>query len=109
METGNLITEAYPLREYLHGPIQALNEETTVFILNDCDKEYDDIYDKIKKYTSKIITISSSRNADINVSKTFPVISTILFIIPLQIMANFKALNSGINPDKPSHLTKIVK
>jgi glucosamine--fructose-6-phosphate aminotransferase (isomerizing) len=108
-ETGNIITEAYPLREYLHGPIQALDKTTTVFILDDGDMNYNDIYNKVKEYTQHIITLSSSHRGDINLAKLSVVSSTIAFIVPLQIMANFKALNLGTDPDNPDHLTKVVK
>jgi glucosamine--fructose-6-phosphate aminotransferase (isomerizing) len=108
-ETGNLITESYPSREYLHGPIQALNRDTTVILLNydnNIDKE---VINKIGKITEKVISIGNSNSNDLIVPNTTDVIAPLLFLIPLQIMANYKAVNLHLNPDSPSHLTKIVQ
>ena len=108
-ETGDLLTESYPSREYLHGPIQALNKETTVILLNYHSNMDNEVVDKIKKITGKVISIGNNNSNDIKVPDSSEVISPLFFLIPLQIMANYKAVNMNLNPDSPSHLTKVVK
>ena len=108
-ETGNLITESYPPREYLHGPIQALNRDTTVIILNYHDNIDKGVINKISRITKKVISIGNKNSNDLTIADTTDVVAPLLFLIPLQIMANYKAVNLHLNPDSPSNLTKIVE
>ncbi len=108
-ETGNLITESYPSREYLHGPIQALNKETTVILLNYHNSIDKEVINSINNITEKVISIGNENSNDFTVPDSSEVVAPLFFLIPLQIMANYKSVNLHLNPDSPSHLTKIVK
>jgi glucosamine--fructose-6-phosphate aminotransferase (isomerizing) len=110
-ETASLVTEAYPIGEYLHGPIQILKSNDTVIVLKGNDRQaYDRIIPRLMEHTSNIITIGNDDDctiivpADGNYS-----ISAIYNVVPLQLLANFKTISLGLNPDKPTYLNKIVK
>ena len=108
-ETSNLLTEAYNLKEYLHGPIQTLDKETTVIMLGDELLENTDIVEKIRMYAYNIIKIGESEGDDIKVLSTNEELKAIAYVVPLQILACLKTLELGLNPDRPSKLSKVVK
>lgn len=108
-ETCNLLTEAYQLREYLHGPIQTLDGDTTVFILKREGEDYSRVEGDVKKYAGQVITIGTSLGNDVVVKEVPDEVSPVVYILPIQLMANFKAISMGMDPDKPEKLTKVVK
>ncbi len=108
-ETGNLMTEYHNIREYLHGPIQTLDDDTTVMILNDGKNKQGEVLKEIRRYTDSVISVGSGQNDSINVFNTIEELMPIVQIVPLQILAYYKALSLGLNPDKPTKLNKVVR
>lgn len=108
-ETGNLLTESYQAREYLHGPIQTLDKDTTVVILIEKDKDYSLVLSALKKYTDNILTIGSYDKDSIQLPLTRNEVSPILYAVPIQLLAYYKAVGLGLDPDNPDKLTKVVK
>jgi len=110
-ETANLITEAYPMGEYLHGPIQVLKEEDTVIILKGRDeKECERLISKLSNYTKNIIKIGQDKDSTIRIPDSEIVtFDPILYVIPIQLIANYKTVSLGLDPDRPTHLNKVVK
>lgn len=97
-ETANINGEGFPFREYLHGYMETLNENTTVICIGkDPDKE-------IMEYTKNIILLDNYMPSDIN-----PEFSPVLYTIILQLLALYSALNRKLDPDKPEKLHKVVK
>ncbi|TRM76068.1 hypothetical protein DJ528_08700 [Sulfolobus sp. B5] len=105
-ETANLLSEAYPSREFLHGPMQILDPQTTVIILGNSEDEIQ-VINKIKHYDSRLIRICEG--CEINIPLTNELLKPILYIIPVQLIAFYKALAKGLNPDKPEKLVKVVR
>ena len=108
-ETGNLLTEAYQIREYLHGPIQTLDADTSVMILRDAYDGYSPVISEMKKYTSSIITMGSAEPDTVKLPYDPGMFAPIRYSIPIQLLAYYKANSMGLNPDKPEKLTKVVK
>jgi glucosamine--fructose-6-phosphate aminotransferase (isomerizing) len=110
-ETANLITEAYPMGEYFHGPIQILKEGDTVIILKGNEvSELNRIFAKLKEFTDNIITIGTDDTSTIRVPDIkIEIFDPILYVIPIQLLANFKTVSLGLSPDKPTHLSKVVR
>ncbi len=97
-ETANINGEGFPFREYLHGYMETLNENTTVICIGEePDKE-------IMEYTKNIILLDNYMPSDIN-----PEFSPVLYTIILQLLALYSALNRKLDPDKPEKLHKVVK
>ena len=107
-ETSTIETEAYPIREYLHGPIQSLNRDTTVILLRMDLDETKNVMEKLMKQTDSIISIGFGDD-DLMLPKVNENNIPIMFSVPLQIMANYKAVSLGKNPDQPTYLTKVVR
>lgn len=108
-ETATIETEAHPVREYLHGPIQMLNPNTTVIVLHSAEEDTAEIIDILRKQTESIITVGFEEIDDIRLRRTNELHIPAAFVIPLQLMANYKSVSMGCNPDKPAHLTKVVQ
>lgn len=110
-ETANLITEAYPMGEYFHGPIQVLNQNDTVIVLKGKeDTEYERLYGRLMEFTGNIITIGSDETCTIKLPENrIEIFDSILYVIPIQLLANFKTISLGLSPDRPTHLNKVVK
>ena len=108
-ETATIETEAYPVREYLHGPIQSLNGETTVILLHRPEEEVEAVMEQIKKQTGSIIRIGFDEDDEIRLENVPEDHMPALFALPLQLMANYKSVSLGRDPDHPQYLTKVVK
>lgn len=105
-ETANVVSEAYPSREFLHGPMQILDKNTDVIILGNSEDEMQ-VVKRVTDYESKIIRVCE--DCEIKIPVTNEILKPILYIIPIQFMAFYKALKKGLNPDKPEKLVKVVR
>ncbi len=107
-ETTGLITESYPTREYFHGPIHRLDRETTVIWLTEGSLPNKKIMEKLEELSGEIITIGNGEAVlKFNEEKPFQkVFNSLVFI---QLLANFKAVSMGLDPDHPSNLNKVVR
>ena len=97
-ETANINGEGFPFREYLHGYMETLNENTTVICIGGSPDR------QIIEYTKNIILLDNYMPSDIN-----PELSPVLYTIILQLLAMYSALNRKLDPDKPAKLHKVVK
>ena len=107
-ETANLVTESHNIREYLHGPIQTLDRESTVIILGNEIEKYPEIMQKISKHAGNIIRIGEGEGSDIVVWRAEEELKPIAYVLPLQILSCLKSIELGIGPDRPSKLSKVV-
>lgn len=108
-ETSTMETEAYPIREYLHGPIQSLNRDTTVIVLHRPSENIGAVLEQLRKQTDSIIRIGFENEDEIMIRKVNDINIPAIFVVPLQLMANYKSVSLGLDPDHPQHLTKIVR
>ncbi len=109
-EASNRITEAYPIGEYMHGPIQVLNRSDTVILLGAKNKSRDRVKSKISKITNNILTIGDSPDDDIRLNNSLDKnLKIIFYLISIYLLANNLSVITGLNPDIPEKLTKVVK
>jgi Glucosamine 6-phosphate synthetase, contains amidotransferase and phosphosugar isomerase domains len=113
-EAANLYAEGFALREFLHGPMQLLGENTVVVVFEPpaATPDVGEVVDKFRKYGSRVITVSASQDevADIVAASSveeefYPVIAT----VPAQLLALFSSLRRSLDPDNPSKLSKVVR
>jgi len=117
-EACDLHAEGFATREFLHGPIRLVDQNTPVLIIESEReaKETGLLSESFLKFGAPTIEISP-RNGQAprdgvvrlevaaGVSEVF---STPVNIIPLQIYAYYSALVRNLNPDHPEKLTKVV-
>jgi glutamine---fructose-6-phosphate transaminase (isomerizing) len=116
-ETSLINVPANSTAEYLHGPIAALKESSSVIFLTPSGQDYSVIaptVDRVRAITKNIFWIGSSDYcAD---GETFlggssiahESYSCILDSIVLQLLANQLAVAKGLNPDSPKGLNKVT-
>jgi len=120
MEIAYIPSIAFPAGESKHGPISLVeNGFPAVFICpkDDCHKTLIGNIMEMKARGAHIIAIAEEGDEDIKaladdyveVPKGIPgVLSPIPFVVPLQLLAYYVALEKGYDPDMPRNLAKCV-
>lgn len=109
--------ESYSNLELRHGPISIVDESTAVVLLSsDASEEFDrSLVKDIQEKGAKVVVFAkegSKVNGDINIAipTKLPSDEVVVAYMPhLQLLAYFRALALGLNPDEPRNLTQVVK
>ena len=113
-EISYIHSEAYSSSSLKHGPFALLDENMPVILLNNnhlYESKVLNAFEEIKSRNSPIIFITNNKNLKfpntiyIPNNKSF---SSLLGIIPLQLIAYYTSIKRNINPDKPKNLAKVV-
>jgi len=117
-EAAMIHSEGFAVREFLHGPVQLVDEKTPVLLFvtsEECFKESVKALEKIKQYNAPIIYIGPLADLADRYYTEFIEIEQIdeeLMPIPLvkaaQLFAYHISIMRGLNPDKPTKLSKVV-
>jgi glucosamine--fructose-6-phosphate aminotransferase (isomerizing) len=118
-EISYIHAEGYPAAEMKHGPIALIDENMPVVVVATKDDTYEKVINniqEIKARKGKVIAIVTegdeiiSRIADyvLEVPETLPVFSSLLAVIPLQLLSYHIAVMRGCNIDQPRNLAKSV-
>lgn len=116
-ETSLINVPANSTAEYLHGPIAALKEDSSVIFLAPTGQDYEVIaptVDRVRAITKKIYWIGSSEycahgeNYLGGSSIEHESYSCLLDSPVLQLLANQLAVSKGLNPDAPKGLNKVT-
>ena len=109
-------SEVYETLEYRHGPKSLVSRNSLICFLPSSEsfKDEERVSIEMRQLGATTINVSPwySDNFDIWIDTKLDVIDRsdmVLRLVPLQILALKKAIQKGINPDKPMHLTKTVK
>jgi glucosamine--fructose-6-phosphate aminotransferase (isomerizing) len=110
-ETTGTSPHAYPIGEYLHGPLQSLSMNDTVIILEGNDeREVRRIRSRIRRYCENLIIFGSRNGDDIILPESrYPELAALIYSVSLQLLANSRAIYLGLDPDHPDRLEKIVR
>lgn len=113
-EISYIHSEAYSSSSLKHGPFALLDQNMPVILLNNninFESKVINAYEEISSRNSPIIFITNNRNLKFDNSIYIPYnrsFSSLIGIIPLQLIAYYSSLERGINPDKPKNLAKVV-
>lgn len=109
-EISYVHAEGYSASSLKHGPFALLDETFPVIILN-LDSRYEakiqNCVDEVKSRGSPVVLISNTHNSEISVSANSSY-SSLLGLVPIQMLAYYLSVQKGINPDKPKNLAKVV-
>jgi glucosamine--fructose-6-phosphate aminotransferase (isomerizing) len=120
MEIAYVPAIAFPAGESKHGPISLIEPGFPVVFICPKDETRKTLIGNImemKARDASIIAILEEDDEEIKkladdyveVPKGIPeVLSPIPFVVPLQLLAYYMALERGFNPDKPRNLAKSV-
>jgi len=120
MEISYIPSLAYPAGESKHGPISLIEKGFPVIFLCPKDSTHRSIIGNIMEMKARgasIIAVIEKGDEEIKkladdyieITTNLPeVLSPIPFVIPLQLLAYYIALERGCDPDKPRNLAKSV-
>ena len=104
-------SEPFHFLEFRHGPISMVDEHTLVIaLLSQNGRELEEnVLEDIKKLGGRVFSLSES-NADIAFRSGLPEEArNVLYLPALQLMAYYRSLAKGLNPDRPHNLETVVK
>lgn len=103
-ESCSMITDAYPTREFLHGPKQILDDSWTVLILS---KE-DAVKLELSKLSRNVLDLDSIMHEEFKIRSKSEIADSILKVLFVQLLSYYRAVFLGLDPDNPSKLTKVI-
>src|SRR5512135_2455747 len=118
-EISYIHAEGYPAGEMKHGPIALIDEELPVVVLVSRDGLFEKMVTSIQEVNSrggKVISIAAESASEVcEISKSCIVVpdtnrflSTVLFAVPLQLLAYHIGVLRGCDVDQPRNLAKSV-
>jgi glucosamine--fructose-6-phosphate aminotransferase (isomerizing) len=103
-ETCSMITDAYPTREFLHGPKQILDDSWSVLILS---KE-EEVKRELSSLCKYVLDLDAIIHEEFKISFHDEISDSILKVLFVQLLSYYRAVFLGLDPDKPSKLTKVI-
>ena len=118
-EISYIHAEGYPAAEMKHGPIALIDQNMPVVVIATKDSSYEKIVSNIqevKARNGKVVALVTEGDTIIRqladhvleVPVTNVVFSTLLAVIPLQLLSYHIAVMRGCNVDQPRNLAKSV-
>jgi glucosamine--fructose-6-phosphate aminotransferase (isomerizing) len=118
-EISYIHAEGYPAAEMKHGPIALIDEKMPVVVIATKDSSYEKIVSNIQEVKARngiviaLVTegdtiIENLADHVMEVPVTNVVFSTLLAVIPLQLLSYHIAVMRGCNVDQPRNLAKSV-
>jgi glucosamine--fructose-6-phosphate aminotransferase (isomerizing) len=112
-EISYIHSEGYSASSLKHGPFALLEKDFPVILLNlsGNDIKMQNCLEEVKSRYAKTILISNAKHYDSDYFVCLPKnesYSSLLGIIPIQLLAYFISIKKGLNPDTPKNLAKVV-
>jgi len=118
-EISYIHSEAYSASSLKHGPFALLDEYFPTILLNCCNEHESKIincFEQVHSRNSPIVFITNNAKIKLNKDRDCRMItipkndsfSSLLALIPLQLLAYHLSINKNINPDIPKNLAKVV-
>jgi len=108
-EISYVHAEAYPAGELKHGPLALLEEGVPVIAIcpnDDLSKKMESNIQEAKARSATVLTVGEE--GELKVPVVDPLLSPILYIVPLHLLAYYISTGKGLDPDKPRNLAKSV-
>jgi glucosamine--fructose-6-phosphate aminotransferase (isomerizing) len=107
------LTESEPFHflEFRHGPISMVDQNTLVIgLLSEENQEYEKaVLSDVKKLGGQTLTLGEV-GTDIEFNSGIPELGRgVLYLPILQLMAYYRAVSFGLNPDKPRYLSSVIE
>ncbi len=118
-EISYIHAEGYPAAEMKHGPIALIDEKMPVVVIGVKDKSYDKIVSNIQEVKARngiVIAIVSEGDTVIKkladhvleIPHATEALTSLLAVVPLQLLSYYIAVMRGCNVDQPRNLAKSV-
>jgi len=104
-------SEPFHFLEFRHGPMSMVNDKAVVVgMLSDANRIQEaKVLSEMEMLGAKVASLGES-DADVCFNSGIPEsIRGVLYLPVLQLMAFYRSLAKGLNPDRPNNLTAVVK
>jgi glucosamine--fructose-6-phosphate aminotransferase (isomerizing) len=104
-------SEPFHFLEFRHGPMSMVNEHTVVVgLLSDANRPYETkVLSEMRVLGAKVVALGES-DAEVAFESGIPESARgVLYLPVLQLMAFYRSLTKGLNPDRPKNLAAVVK
>ena len=104
-------SEPFHFLEFRHGPMSMVNENTVVVgLLSDVNRAHEaKVLSEMKQLGGTVAGFGET-DADVEFKSDIPEsVRGVLYLPVLQLMAFYRSLAKGLNPDRPTNLTAVVK
>ena len=110
-------SEPFHFLEFRHGPMSMVNENTVVVgMLSDANRVHEaKVLAEMKMLGATVAALGKSpsgmiSDADVEFESGIPEsVRGVLYLPVLQLMAFYRSVAKGLNPDRPNNLTAVVK
>ena len=103
-------SEAFHFLEFRHGPMSMVDPRAAVLgLLSDASRSHEtNVLSEMKTLGGTVISLGEEE-ADIRFRSGVPEsVRAVLYLPALQLMAFYRSLAKGLNPDRPNHLSAVV-
>ena len=104
-------SEPFHFLEFRHGPMSMVNENTVVVgMLSEQNRFHEaKVLAEMEELGAQVTALAESE-AEVEFRSGVPEsVRAVLYLPVLQLMAYYRSLAKGLNPDRPNHLTAVVK
>ena len=104
-------SEPFHFLEFRHGPMSMVNENTVVVgLLSDVNRAHEvQVLSDMRELGATVAGLGEA-DAEVEFRSGIPEsVRAVLYLPVLQLMAYHRALAKGLNPDRPTNLTAVVK
>jgi glucosamine--fructose-6-phosphate aminotransferase (isomerizing) len=104
-------SEPFHFLEFRHGPMSMVNEKTVIVgLLSESNVGYEKaVLNEMQVLGGMTVALAES-DADISFESRIPEnVGGVLYLPILQLMAFYRSLAKGLNPDRPKNLTAVVQ
>jgi glucosamine--fructose-6-phosphate aminotransferase (isomerizing) len=104
-------SEPFHFLEFRHGPISMAGPTALVIgLLSDSNHKHEAaVLEDVRQLGGKTLTLGEG-DTDITFNSQLPeAIRNVLYLPPLQLLAYYRALAKGLNPDRPNNLESVVR
>jgi glucosamine--fructose-6-phosphate aminotransferase (isomerizing) len=103
--------EPFHFMEFRHGPMSMVKETAMVIgLLSQVNRYYESpVLEEMAQLGAKVLSLGEAET-DISFESNIPEsVRNVLFLPPLQLIAYYRSLAKGLNPDKPKNLSAVVQ
>ena len=104
-------SEPFHFLEFRHGPMSMVNPKAVVLgMLSDANRVHEEkVLSEMKVLGGTVLSFAET-GADITLASGVPEsVRGVLYLPVLQLMAFYRSIAKGLNPDRPENLTSVVK
>ena len=104
-------SEPFHFLEFRHGPMSMVNEKAVVVgLLSDANRVHEaKVLSEMKTLGATVASVGE-KDADVVFESGIPEsVRGVLYLPVLQLMAFYRSVSKGLNPDRPNNLTAVVK